>query len=157
MTRSRRPPPARRSTWRLPARVGAAVGSALVLGGLLAGCGQQTTDSSAAEGLTAGSMEAGAAAADEQVARLAKGEPRPELTCPTGERKSMIADLAPGARGAPTPEEALDDQRLRDGERVLVTANGSTAWVLRPDGTASEVIGLTEADGWFVTQRTSCG
>ena len=129
-------------------------GSVLVAVTVLTGCGQQSSASSAAGQGGAGTSETAEAP---QVARLAKGEARPELSCPTDERSGMSADVAEDATAAATPEEALTGEDLEDGETLLLDARGSTAWVLRADGTARAQLGLRELGGWVVSDRMACG
>lgn len=132
------------------------VGTGLVLAAVLAvtGCGQQAPQA-ASTGTSAADSGPGAAE-QPRFSRLASGEPGPGLTCPTDERVGMVADFVEGSRGASTPEKALAGQDLADGERVLLNARGSKAWVLRADGTARAVISLADVDGWVVDGRTAC-
>ncbi len=150
--------PAPRRRWSL---VGVGLLLAAVTG--VTGCGQQTPDSATAGTSVAGAADAaegvgGAGDAPEapRVARLTTGEAGPELTCATDERAGMIADFAPNAKGADTPEKALAREDLEDGESLLLNARGSKAWILRGDGTARAEIGLREVRGWVVSDRMSC-
>ena len=131
-----------------------------------AGCGDQQAGSAvagadaAAAGQHGGPDEkatSGSRDDEAPVVRLARGDDKPELVCPTDERSTMIADFAHGAAGAATPEEAVGPDLARGGEQLAISARGTTAWVLRPDGTARMEIGLLQQDGWLLHQRTSCG
>ena len=126
-------------------------GLVLVAVTVLAGCGEQPSASGRGAEDTSGTAEASL------VARLTKGEARPELSCPTDERSGLSADFARDAKGAATPEEALTGEDLEDGETLLLDARGSTAWVLRADGTARAQLGLRELGGWVVSDRIACG
>jgi hypothetical protein len=68
----------------------------------------------------------------------------------------MIADFAMGAKGAATPQEAVGLSSLEDGERMVVSSQGSRVWILRPDGTAREAIHLTHVRGWVLHMREAC-
>ena len=136
-----------------------------VLPGLLlavlsvAACGQQTPEPTAAG--TSGDTEASGEAANDsgtaaRVVRLSDGAERPRMVCPSGERAMMIADFVPGAKGAPTPEEAVGLSELDKGEQLVISASGARAWVLRADGTARERLGLLEQRGWLLSERESC-
>jgi hypothetical protein len=125
---------------------------AAVLG--LTACGQQAPTSVAAD--IGGSRPRETGAGEAQVVRLAPGDDTPRLTCPTGERSLMIADFAFGARGAPTPEDAVGPTSLGAGEQLVVSSSGSRVWILRPDGTAREAIHLTHRRGWILHMRESC-
>ena len=121
----------------------------------VAGAGRPEADTgSDGDGGTAPSSAPGGEA---PVVRLARGEDQPELVCPTEERSTMIADFAHGAEGAATPEEAVGPGLARVGEQLAISARGTTAWVLRPDGTARMEIALLREAGWLLHQRTSCG
>ena len=137
----------------------------------MAGCGQQRAGSVAdasADVAAAGPREgdgdgpegtptSGSGDDEAPVVRLGRGGERPELVCPTDERSVMIADFAHGAEGVATPQEAVGPGLARAGEQLVISARGTTAWVLRPDGTARMEIGLLHHDGWLLHQRTSCG
>ena len=118
------------------------------------GCGQQAPLATSA-GTSAG--DAGAGAAEEpRFARLAGGEPGPELTCPTDERVGMVADFIQGSKGAATPEKAVGLSSLKEGEHMVVGARGGTVWIVRADGTAREEIDLIRSKGWLLHMRESC-
>ena len=121
---------------------------------VLTACGQQASTSLAAD---AGRSRPVTTAGEEpQVVRLAPGDAKPSLTCPTGQRSLMIADFAVGPKGAPTPEEAAGRSSLEEGEQMVVSSSGSQVWILRADGTAREAIHLTHLRGWFLHMREAC-
>ncbi len=125
-----------------------------------AGCGEQEAASEAATRTAevgAAGAEADTAGDDAPVVRLGRGEDHPRVVCPTDERSTMIADFAHAAEGAATPEEAVGPGLARTREQLAISARGTTAWVLRPDGTARMEIGLLHENGWLLHTRTSCG
>ena len=156
---TRRPTPASALARALARALAGALAGAAVLA--VAACGQQ--GAGAVTGGAGGGAGRGAAPtstdADERaVVRLAARQAEPRLVCPGDDRSTMIADFAHGAEGAATPEEAVGLPGLvRSGEQLVIDARGTTAWVLRPDGTARMEIGLLHDDGWLLHQRTSCG
>ena len=146
--------------------------SALVAVLGVTGCGQQTPSSVSASAddaraAAAGSPSTSGSGSDDAgtpeegapaVVRLAPGDPKPRLDCGRGARSTMVLDFAQGAKGAPTPEEAVGSRSVEDGEQLVVSRSGATAWVVGADGTArSEVDLLRQGGGWLVHQRTSCG
>ena len=78
--------------------------------------------------------------------RLGPGDPRPEIVCEGDERVGGTFDYVVGAKGDPTPEEAVE-RRLAEGESFVMTEDGRTAWVLRSDGTAHTRLGLISPEG----------
>jgi hypothetical protein len=69
----------------------------------------------------------------------------------------MIADFAHGAPGAPTPQDAVGLDLLQAGEQMVLSRQGTTAWVVRPDGSVRVEVGLLRHDGgWLLHQRTFC-
>jgi hypothetical protein len=132
----------------------------------LTGCGEQTARSvggssgGPATGAVArvdGGTSGGADGAGTAVVRLAAGQPKPQLDCPTGERSVMIADFAHRAEGARAPQDAIGEGVVQTGERLVVSHGGSRVWVLRADGTVRMEVGLVHHDGWLLHQRTLCG
>ena len=87
--------------------------------------------------------------------RLGPGDPRPEIVCEGDERVGGTFDYVVGAKGDPTPEEAVE-RRLAEGESFVMTENGRTAWVLRSDGTAHTRLGLIHPKGWLVETTDGC-
>ena len=145
-----------RSARRRHALASVGVALAAVLG--VTGCGQQAPATSVVAstgGTTTGDDEV---VPDPQprVVRLAAGDERPRLSCPTEERSLMIADFAVGARGAATPQEAVGLSSLEAGERMVVSASGTRVWILRADGTAREDVHLTHLRGWLLHMREAC-
>jgi hypothetical protein len=117
-----------------------------------------TSDSSRGGGSAGpGENDADAPIEKSVVVRLAPGDVKPELVCPTDDRSMMIADFAQGAEGAARPEDAVGSGLVQSGEQLVLSASGATAWVLRLDGTARMEIGLLHDGGWLLHQRTSCG
>ena len=125
----------------------------------LAACGQQAPDPAAA-GTSAGAEASGGGAGDSaqasRVVRLTGAAERPRMVCPSGERAMMIADFVAGAKGDPTPEEAIGLSVLEEGEQLVISGSGAQAWIVRADGTARERIGLLRQRGWLVSERESC-
>lgn len=87
--------------------------------------------------------------------RLGPGDPRPEIVCESAERVGSTFDYVAGAKGDPSPEEAVE-RRLAEGEPFVMTEDGRTAWVLRPDGTAHTRLSLVHARGWLVDTSDGC-
>jgi hypothetical protein len=141
---------------------GAGIALAAALG--TAACGQQPADSVAAQASgettsTDDSGDRGRGVSQSQsptVVRLGKDADNPRLSCPTGERSLMIADFAMGAKGAATPEDAVGLSSLEKGEQMVVSPRGTTAWILRADGTVREKIDLIRSDGWLLHMREAC-
>ena len=144
-----------------PARLRPSAGLGLLLAAAfsVAACGQQTPDSVAA-GTSAETGASGEGANDSaqasRVVRLTGAAERPRMVCPSGERAMMIADFVAGAKGDPTPEEAIGLSVLKEGEQLVISGSGAQAWVVRADGTARERIGLLRQRGWLVSERESC-
>jgi hypothetical protein len=138
--------------WRL---AGVGVFLAAVLG--LTACGQQTPSSVAAHVAGGGTTKTGGdMTKSDLVVRLAVGEDKPRLRCPTDARSLMIADFAMGAKGAASPEEAVGLWSLEHGEHMVVSPPGTRAWIVRGDGTAREEIHLLRMRGWVLHMRKSC-
>jgi hypothetical protein len=87
--------------------------------------------------------------------RLGAGDPRPRMVCASDERGLGTIDYVAGAKGDPTPEEAIEAY-VADGESFVMTEDGRTAWVLRPDGTAHTRLGLVRVTGWLVETTETC-
>ena len=113
-----------------------------------------------AAGTSAGAEASGGGAGDSaqasRVVRLTGAAERPRMVCPSGERAMMIADFVAGAKGDPTPEEAIGLSVLEEGEQLVISGSGAQAWIVRADGTARERIGLLRQRGWLVSERESC-
>ena len=146
---------------RAPARV--AIG--VLLATLVAGCGESRDGGPPAEVVDEPSTSTSSPDADrpsEPVGkaagvptRLGPGDPRPRMVCDGDERVAGTFDYVMGAKGDPTPEEAVE-HRLAEGESFVMTENGRTAWVLRPDGTAHTRLGLIHPKGWLVETTDGC-
>src|SRR5215213_6625701 len=93
----------------------------------LTGCGQQAPSSVAAHAAGGGgtTKTGGDMTKSARVVRLAAGEDKPRLRCPTGARSLMIADFAMGAKGAANPEEAVELSSLAHGEHMVVSPPGT--------------------------------
>src|SRR5215218_6235852 len=120
-------------------RHSAVAGASIALAGVLAltACGQQTPSLVAAHPASSGTTKAGGdAPKSPRVVWLAAGEDKPRLRCPTGARSLMIADIVLGAEGAASPEEAVGLTSLEHGEHLVVSPQGTRAWIVRADGTA---------------------
>lgn len=89
------------------------------------------------------------------VTKLASDSPDPELSCPEDMRSSGTFDAIAGAEGARSPRAAVAGYG-QDGQSVLVSHDGSDAWVLRADGTAYLQLGLVRPNGWLVNETTGC-
>lgn len=147
--------------WRASARV--AVG--VLLATLVVGCGDSRGEgprAGVAEPPSTSTSTPGAGVSSEPVGkaagvatRLGPGDPRPRIVCEGDERVGGTFDYVAGARGDPTPEEAVE-RRLADGESFVMTEDGRTAWVLRADGTAHTRLGLMHPRGWLVETTDGC-
>ncbi|QIK66304.1 hypothetical protein G7072_08025 [Nocardioides sp. HDW12B] len=152
-------------TPRVRRQVRARVATGVLLATLVAGCGDARD-----EGPEAGVGDAPTAAASSPAprttsepvgkaagvpTRLGPGDPRPGIVCADGARATGFFDFAAGAKGDPTPEEAVE-RRLAAGESFVMTEDGGTAWVLRPDGTAHTRLSLVHLRGWLVDTTDGC-
>lgn len=83
-----------------------------------------------------------------------------DLTCPgTGETVSMSADPAEMPDGFDTREEAIErwlTDRTEFGNRYLIAADGTGAWLLRPDDTAFAKVEFIEHHGFTANNYTAC-
>ncbi len=137
----------------------------VLLVALVAGCGSSREEgptTGVGESLSPNTSSPGPGEVSELVGkaagvatRLGPGDPRPEIVCDGDERVGGTFDYAVGAKGDPTPEEAVE-RRLAASESFVLTENGRTVWVLRSDGTAHTRLGLIHPKGWLVETTGGC-
>lgn len=94
----------------------------------------------------------------ERITVLAPGDPKPELTCSGSGRSTGFFDSGEDSLGAKTARAAVS--RYADGGKsVVLSETGKQAWIIRPDGTASDQLKLVHLDdgrGWLVGQSNGC-
>jgi hypothetical protein len=114
---------------------------ALILGGLLAGCGSQT----------------GSGPSTDKSASPA-AEPT-DLTCPDGERVGTDGGLlAQPPDGFDTPEEAVESwlTNTKNADDYVLSADGKGACILRDNGTAHTKVSFIRSSGYTVHGYEAC-